>query len=245
MDAMTGPARDELILTSVAGGEARLEIAGIGARSFAFIVDWHIRLLAALIWFGGAGFLVGRYVGPDALLSVEWAGWLTFLPAAIIYFLYHPLLETATGTTPGKRYAKVRIATTEGLRPSASAMLSRNLLRLVDSMPSMYAVGILIGLVDNRARRLGDMAAGTILIRAGDSSEAVFDALSTRSGSSLDPKLAELVSELLDRWKELTPDRRGALARTMLERAGDIEVFADAGDALLRARLQKLLEQSS
>jgi len=245
MDAMTGPARDELVLTSVAGAEARLEIAGIGARSFAFIVDWHIRLLAALIWFGGAGFLIGRYVGPDALINVEWAGWLTFAPAAAIYFLYHPLLEMITGTTPGKRYAKVRIATTEGLRPSAGAMLSRNLLRIVDSMPSMYVVGILIGLVDERARRLGDMAAGTILVRAEDDSEAVFDALSARSGSSLDPKLAELVSELLDRWKELTPDRRGALARTMLERAGDTAGIEDARDASLRARLQKLLEASA
>ena len=109
----------------------------------------------------------------------------------------------------------------------------------------MYVLGILVAFVDARARRLGDMAAGTILVRAGDASEAVFDALSARSGSSLDPKLAELVSELLDRWTELSPDRRGALARTMLERAADIEGIAAASDASLRARLQKLLEKSA
>ena len=242
MEATSGSARDELVLTSVAGMEARLEIAGVGARSFAFIIDWHIRLLAAVIWFGGAGFLVGEYVDATAIFdgSQSWVPWITFGPPAAIYFLYHPLLEALTGTTPGKRYAGVRIVTERGLRPSLGAILVRNLLRLIDSLPTFYVIGLLVAIVDGRARRLGDMAAGTLLVRAEERVDAILDALSARSGSGLDPQLAEVISDLLERWKTLAPDRRGAIGRRVLVRAG---VAAPAGDdAGLRRQLETLVE---
>lgn len=241
MDATTGPARDELVLTSVAGTEARLEIAGVGARSFAFIIDWHIRLLAAVVWFGGAGFLVGRYVSADAIFGGggSWIAWLTFAPPAAIYFLYHPVIEALTGTTPGKRYAGVRIVTEQGLRPSLGAILVRNLLRVVDSLPTFYVLGMIIAIIDGRARRLGDMAAGTLLVRAEDRVDEVFEALDARGASDLDPQLAELIADLLGRWKTLARDRRGELGRRVLARAG---VEAPAGDDdALRARLEALV----
>lgn len=241
MEGTSGPAREELVLTSVAGTEARLEIAGVGARSFAFIVDWHIRLLAAVIWFGGAGFLVGEYVDAAALFDGRrsWVAWVAFAPPAAIYFLYHPVLEAITGTTPGKRYAGVRIVTDRGLRPSLGAILVRNLLRLIDSLPTFYVIGLLVAIVDGRARRLGDMAAGTLLVRAEERVDAVFDALSARSGSSLDPQLAELVTDLLERWKTLEPARRGELGRRALARAGAEVPIGD--EHALRAELEALL----
>lgn len=245
MDATTGPGHDELVLTSVTGTEARLEIAGVGARSYAFVIDWHIRLLAAVIWFGGAGFLVGRYVGPGAIFEGmgSWIPWVAIAPPAAIYFLYHPVLEAITGTTPGKRYAGVRIVTEQGLRPSLGAILVRNLLRIVDALPSFYVIGLIVALVDGRARRLGDMAAGTLLVRAEDRVDEVFAALDARSGSSLDPQLAEVITDLLARWKSLAQDRRGELGRRVLARAGVQEAPDD--DAALRARLESLVEAGS
>ncbi|MEE4301534.1 MAG: RDD family protein [Pseudomonadales bacterium] len=241
MDATPGPAREELVLTSVAGTEARLEIAGVGARSFAFIIDWHIRLLAAVVWFGGAGFLVGRYVGPGAIFegSISWIAWLTFAPPAAIYFLYHPVIEALTGTTPGKRYAGVRIVTDQGLRPSLGAVLVRNLLRVVDSLPTLYVIGLSVAIVDGRARRLGDMAAGTLLVRVEERVDEVLDALGARGPNDLDPQLAELITDLLGRWKTLARDRRAELGRRVLARAGVESPPGD--DEALRARLAALV----
>lgn len=241
MDAMSSPAREELVLTSVAGTEARLEIAGVGARSFAFIIDWHVRLLAAVIWFGGAGFLVGEYVSAGAIFEfgAGWIPWVTLAPPMAIYFLYHPVIEALTGTTPGKRYAGVRIVTERGHRPSVGAILVRNLLRMIDSLPTFYVIGMIVAIIDGHARRLGDMAAGTLLVRAEERMDDVFEALDARSGSSLDPQLAELVTDLLERWKTLAPERRRELGRRMLERAG---AETPDGDAALREALATLVE---
>ena len=239
-DAATGTARDELVLTSIAGTDARLAIAGVGARSYAFLIDWHLRLLAAVIWFGGAGFLLGEYLAPAALS--DGAAWLTLGPPAAIYFLYHPVLEAITGTTPGKRLAGVRIVTEAGVRPGLGATLVRNLLRVVDALPAAYALGMLVAIIDGRARRLGDMAAGTLLVRSEERVDRVLETLGRRSGSDLDPQLAEVASDLLARWSTLAPQRRGELARRVLARADAHGLEANAADEALRARLRNLLE---
>ena len=239
MEASANAAPNELVLTSVAGTEARMEIAGLGARSFAFIIDWHIRLLVALVWLAAATFLVTGGSGDPLGSGGAWQVWVAVTPTFAIYFLYHPVLECFGGTTPGKRYAGVRIVTRDGLVPGIGAILLRNLARLVDSMPLFYVIGVIVALVDGRARRLGDMVAGTLLVRAEDRVEQVFGALSERSGSTLDPSLAEVATELLDRWKTLTPARRAELGRRVLERAGAASTSGD--DAAVRADVEALL----
>ncbi|MDP9007127.1 MAG: RDD family protein [Pseudomonadota bacterium] len=90
---------DRLTVHSVTGVDLTLSIAGPGTRSYAFVIDWHIRLLLASAWLLLAYYVFHMTLNlktPGALLSV--------LPAAIIYFLYHPILEVAMqGRTPGKR----------------------------------------------------------------------------------------------------------------------------------------------
>jgi len=138
----------------------QLQLAGIGGRAYAFLIDWHIRLLAAL-----ALFCVGAYAtGPDLDAIVDcWRT--TLLPAALVYFLYHPVLEVAMrGETPGKRYVHLRIVTTSGAVPSAGALLARNLWRLVDSLPLFYALGLVVMFCTRDQLRLGDLATGTVVI---------------------------------------------------------------------------------
>jgi uncharacterized membrane protein SpoIIM required for sporulation/uncharacterized RDD family membrane protein YckC len=140
-------------------------IAGPGARSFAFLLDWLIRAGVTMVYMLAASLLIlGNLrfnVGPDS--ETMWY-LLGAMPAMIIYFLYHLILEPLmAGRTPGKRMAGVRVLTPEGLVPTTGALLTRNVFRIVDSMPVFYVVGLLFVFFGKRHLRLGDLAAGTVI----------------------------------------------------------------------------------
>jgi uncharacterized membrane protein SpoIIM required for sporulation/uncharacterized RDD family membrane protein YckC len=154
-----------IAVPSATGIDARVVLAGPGARSIAFVIDWLIRgalamaylLLAALAILGNLDFDVPT--DSEALWYLAGA-----VPASAIYFLYHLILEPLmAGRTPGKRMIGLRILTPEGVVPSVGALLTRNLFRIVDSMPVFYVVGLLFVMFGRRHVRLGDLAAGTVL----------------------------------------------------------------------------------
>ncbi len=150
-----------------AGADPALQIAGPGTRSYAFVIDWHIRLLLALAWLAAAWLLplmLGQALPSARELTRPFAH-LAVLPAAGLYFLYHPVLEVVMrGRTPGKRMAGVRIVTRDGGTPDITALLIRNILRLIDSLPICYLVGLMSCFVTAQSVRLGDLAAGTLLV---------------------------------------------------------------------------------
>lgn len=223
---------DELILTSVAGTEARFRIAGAGARSHAFLIDWSIRALWSVL-------LLALLFGLALVVPVLRGSRLPWLLPAAVYLLYHPVLEWLQGgITPGKRRAGVRIVTAEGDQPGFWPILVRNLLRIVDSLPALYAVGLTLCVVDGRARRLGDMAAGTVLVMD-DAADDALETLAARRGSGLDPALAEVAADLLARWDTLAPERRTALAERLLTRVDAGTGGAPGAD--LRVRIEQLL----
>jgi uncharacterized RDD family membrane protein YckC len=92
---------EQVSVRSITGVDLTFRVAGPGSRSYAFVVDWHIRVLISSAWLLLSVYLLKLSIKPtshDALL--------TSLPAAIVYFLYHPVLEIALrGSTPGKRMA--------------------------------------------------------------------------------------------------------------------------------------------
>ena len=238
-------ATEELNIKGLTGVDITLQIAGPGTRAYAFIIDWHIRLLVALAWIL-IGLLIGLGVGP-AFKKITFPLLFVF-PALVIYFLYHPVLEWAMrGRTPGKRMAGARIVTLEGGIPGTGALLMRNLFRLVDSMPGVYLVGLTCCIFTAQRVRIGDLAAGTVLI--------LDEAKPTRSlarvgmltqNSRLDPDAAVLVQDLIDRWAELEEMRRNSLARQLLARLDtepDPGQLAALDSTTLRARLEALLGQ--
>jgi uncharacterized RDD family membrane protein YckC len=230
-------------IASVTGVDVELKIAGPGGRSYAFIVDWHIRFLAAAAWFLAAGVV---YAGALAFMTQDRSGEAGFLfivvmPALAIYFLYHPILELALrGQTPGKRIAGVRVvALAHGGAPGSGAILIRNVFRLVDSMPFLYGIGLVTAIVTKHAVRVGDLAAGTILVY----DEAPSSELLDRIGGGvqrLGLAQAQLVRELLDRWPSIAPRARARLATDLLERLG-VAASADEDDGALRAKLEELV----
>ena len=159
------PAPAVLDVPSSTGIDARIVLAGPGARTIAFLLDWLIRSALALAYFLLAAWAIAGNlefevdVGNKTLW--RYAG---VLPATIIYFCYHLILEPLmAGRTPGKRMTGIRVLTLDGHAPSLGALVTRNVFRLVDSLPVLYIVGLLFVMFGRRHLRLGDIAAGTVL----------------------------------------------------------------------------------
>lgn len=240
---MSGAA--ELVIDSATGVEVALPLAGAGGRAYAFVIDWHIRTAFALAWFGAGAALQAWWSRGTVSLELPFdpgPAWFlgVVLPTAAIYFLYHPVLEVLLrGRTPGKRIAGLRIVTREGRTPGLGALLVRNAFRLVDSFPALYCVGLVATLVTRQHVRIGDLAAGTVLVYERERR------LPWRAGGGdAVPRVAlaqvEVLEELLERWDDLAPASRRALACDLLGRAGAPPPAIDADDATLRARLAAL-----
>lgn len=235
---MTG---DRLTVQSVTGVDLSLALAGPGTRSYAFIIDWHIRLLIASAWL-----LAVRYVFGIALTLKSQTALFAGMPAAAIYFLYHPILEVAMhGRTPGKRMAGVRIANRDGGPPGVAALLIRNVFRLIDSLPVTYLIGLSACFLTDQRVRFGDMAAGTLLVLDGSAAEhSLLRIESLAASSKLRLDAIELVDQVLERWSALDPGNRVQIARSLIRRIdakADPAALLDLDEAGLRARLQSYL----
>jgi uncharacterized RDD family membrane protein YckC len=228
-------------IPSVTGVDVTLRVAGPGGRSYAFVIDWHIRVLAALAWYLVAMLAFVGGLDPEDLQTLTSPAF-TFvgtLPSLAIYFLYHPVLEILMqGRTPGKRIAGLRLLKRDGSVPGIGALLIRNVFRLVDSLPIAYCVGLVTTMLTRHAVRIGDMAAGTILVYD-DASDTVLSELSSAAIDRLGLERAELVRDLLARWTELDPPVRDALGREMLETLGQP---TDASGETLRSALREQLK---
>ena len=219
MSNASDPGAMRLHVDSITGVPIELPIAGPGGRSYAFIIDWHIRALAAAAW--GFGYtLVLSAANSGAESPPGWQAPLGWVPSLLIYLLYHPLLElTMSGRTPGKRIAGLRIVSIEGAVPAAGAIIVRNLFRIVDSLPILYVVGLAFSMATARHQRIGDLAAGTLLVYE-DAGRAESLGTLPRAGAAtgLSTADAELVQDLLDRWQHLDREHRLELARRLLAR---------------------------
>jgi len=220
------------------------DIAGIGSRCAAALIDAVIQgavLTAAGLVLGGAAVLLdalgGRvddFVG--GLLIALFV--LFFFVVTLGYYIVFEILWS--GQTPGKRATGIRVLRENGypIRPVDAAI--RNLVRLVDGLPVGYALGVLTMLFNARAKRLGDFAAGTIVVREGSHS-----VLASPDGIASDlpraPVLqsddATLVRDFLVRRSGMDPNARlelaNRLARALATRYGlspaaDPEAFLEA-----------------
>jgi uncharacterized RDD family membrane protein YckC len=232
---------ERVSVQSATGVDLTLSIAGPGSRSYAFVIDWHIRLLLGCAWLLLSSFVLKLSLSarsPDALLSL--------LPAAIIYFLYHPIVEVAMhGRTPGKRMAGLVLVNRSGGTPGIGALLIRNVFRLIDSLPAFYVVGLVTCFITANRVRIGDMAAGTLLViddAAAGKSLTRLESLAP--GSRLPLDALELVDQVLERWPALAPRNRVQIAYALLARldpGGGGAPLSSLNDAELHARLTALL----
>jgi len=203
-----------------------LDIAGVGARSYAFVIDWHIRLLFALLWIYIVMVLLLKISNFQEIFPENTdnssAAIIIFLPAAIGYFLYHPILEILMhGRTPGKRIADVRLVTPQGHIPGSGSLLIRNIFRIVDSLPGIYTIGLIVTIFTKNHIRIGDMAAGTILVYENKTKDTITNVVAQTLNTSIPPADYELLLEIMDRWDNLLPENRLQLGHQLLSRIGD------------------------
>ncbi|ESQ16778.1 MAG: RDD family protein [Thiohalocapsa sp. PB-PSB1] len=135
------------------GVDLALRLAGPAPRAAALAMDWGIRLVLYLLltpMLALSGFGVGLYL--LALFLMEW--------------FYPVFFELRSGATPGKKAMGLVVVHDDGTPIGPSASVIRNLLRAVDFLPMLYAAGLVSMLLDRDFRRLGDLAAGTLVIYA-------------------------------------------------------------------------------
>jgi uncharacterized RDD family membrane protein YckC len=134
----------------------------LGRRIGAALID--LALLGALFVVLAA--LIGESAMEDGSVSFELNGAEAALYFALV-LLYYFALEAALGQTVGKLLLGLRVVRPNGSRASVAAIAVRTLLRVVDWLPFLYLVGFIAMLATGpRRRRLGDLAASTIVARA-------------------------------------------------------------------------------
>ncbi|MDI1258895.1 RDD family protein [Aquabacterium sp.] len=180
-----------------------LRPAGVMARSLAYLIDAGIRLVifffAVLIArpMGGVGsaFLMILY------FALEW-----FYP--VVFEL------TKSGATPGKRMMGLHVVMDSGLPITPAASITRNLLRAADFLPMGYAAGMLSMLTRRDFKRLGDLAAGTLVVyhQTAQLHGVPPPAMAMPPARKLSPKEQAAIVSWAGRSARLTPARLDELA---------------------------------
>jgi len=135
------------------GVEITLQLAGPLARARAWLIDFACKMLLTMMI-------------PPLLRLLGDTGEGAILVFLFVAWILYPILFEAlwSGATPGKRICALAVVNDDGTPIGWSAAFLRNVMRMADMLPIGYAVGIASMLLDRQFRRLGDLAAGTIVI---------------------------------------------------------------------------------
>jgi uncharacterized RDD family membrane protein YckC len=187
------------------GIELTLRLAGPVPRALAWSVDFLLRAAIVLVvWMGAAYF--GRAGMGLVLITSFFVEWL--LPAAFE--------ARWGGQTPGKRLFGIAVLNDDGTPVRWPAALTRNLLRAADFLPFLYGVGLISILANRDFKRLGDLAAATVVVYQSKATDAVArkipEAAPLLPPVRLDPEEQRAVLELAERAGTLTRERFEELA---------------------------------
>lgn len=159
---------DRVAISTPEGIELDIALAGLGSRFSATLIDSLIQMALTLF---ALLFFIPLFAGETPALFVALFSIWSFL----VVFGYDVLFETlGHGRTIGKRAVGIRVVRLGGHPVGFVTSAVRNLVRLVDFLPSFYGVGIVSILASSKNQRLGDIAAGTLVVRDGgrDASKA-------------------------------------------------------------------------
>ena len=134
-------------------------VAGLGSRFLAWLVD-----AGMIVILGTAGFCAGIVLetgreGMGMALILLWLFALTWGYFLLFEWLWH-------GQTLGKRLLGIRVIQWQGTSVTFYQSAIRNILRVVDSLPIFYALGFCVAACNRESRRLGDIAAGTLVVHS-------------------------------------------------------------------------------
>ena len=136
--------------------EFEYRLAGVARRGIAWGIDQLFVAIAA----AALTFPVGRLLPLLRGFGVAFY----FVAYFVLSTLYPILFEWRRGQTPGKRAMRIRVLSDRGTPATLPEAAVRNLMRVLDALPMVYLVGGLAAWISRDAKRLGDMAAGTIVV---------------------------------------------------------------------------------
>lgn len=251
--------------------ELQFQLAGIGTRFLAYVVDRSIQI-GLIAWLFLAVLVVILAIGSvepinDILSYVrgstgQWLIALAILLYGLITIGYFILFEFLwSGSTPGKRSQHIRVIRSDGRPVSFVDAALRNILRFVDILGDAYPVGLVFMFLDSRHRRLGDLAAGTLVVVEKRGVEPPVPR-SSAEARELDPQLLRivtgmtpddyyLVSKFLSRRDGLDDESRKALVTAICARISrrtncpvaptlDREAFLEDLETAFRGRVRIL-----
>lgn len=215
---------DRISVATPEGVTLEATLAGVGSRFAAGVIDQLLRwslvlaMVILLALFEGSVSEGGFSGGAVAVLVVA---------IFLVQFGYDVLFETlAAGRTPGKRWTGLRVVKMSGAPVGFLASALRNVLRIIDALPGFYLVGILSVLFTRNNQRLGDLAAGTIVVRERRQTTSL--PLPIPGPAQADTVLYDVsavsaddlatIRRFLDRRGTLTPEARDRLGREMATR---------------------------
>jgi uncharacterized RDD family membrane protein YckC len=219
------PASGKLTIDTPEQIALEFTLASVGSRFLALGVDTLVQ--------GGCFLALGllalalSQVSPLATINVRaWGFAVLLLVAFCTYYGYFAAFEAMwNGQTPGKRAIGLRVIAASGRPLSVYEAILRNVIRIADQLPGVYAVGILSVFLTERHQRLGDLAAGTVVVheRPMERHQADLDARDVRTRHDvrrLQPEEIALIETFLLRRLDLSDVRRAGTAREIAARIG-------------------------
>ncbi len=136
--------------------------AGIGSRFYAALIDTGLLVLILFI-----GYYVNqRFISELGSALGNWLGAIGGILVFALFWGYYMVFEvTSNGQTLGKRALGLRVIKTGGYPIGFADSAIRNLVRVVDFLPFFYGAGLLTMLINGNWQRLGDLAAGTLVVK--------------------------------------------------------------------------------
>lgn len=192
-------------------------LAGLGSRGVAALLDVVLlgAIMTAELVAGVLGVLLAARVSDGALaLFGPWGIALMLVVMFVTYWGYYIFGEVfRNGRTWGKRVMRIRVVREDGSRVGVLESVIRNFVRIIDLLPGTYGFGVASVLLTGRAQRLGDMAAGTVVI---EESGRLTDLELDSAG-----ELATLARDYLSRRGGLSPEARWQVGVALLAAYGE------------------------
>jgi uncharacterized RDD family membrane protein YckC len=214
-------APDQLSIETPEQVALEFPLAGVGSRFLAVSIDTLLQLLIGLA-------ILAAVSGTWSLLGVSGSGtWFLAVIVITVFLLFYGYFMGFEafwhGQTPGKRLIGLRVLSVTGRPARLDEAILRNLLRVVDQLPGVYAIGILTMLISSRNQRLGDLAAGTVVVHEKALSVPVLTVTAAPaggawSGAGLSEAELLLAETFLQRRHELPPEIRETHARAIADR---------------------------
>ncbi|MCP4540813.1 MAG: RDD family protein [Chloroflexi bacterium] len=216
------------------------KVAGIGSRFLAALVDTLLILVLQLVVYGTLLLLANSLLGNLQDWETSQVTWLFAVFGLIAFaFLwgYYVFFEALwNGQSPGKRRANLRVIRSDGTPITLTESLIRNLVRLVDFLPAYYGVGVVTMFADEQTRRLGDMAAGTLVVH--DRAPLTLQGLATAMNAPI--RARPINTTQLDLPVERLTNRDIQMAEDFVRRRYQLSDSSAIADRITRVLLERM-----